>query len=45
MTWLYLATGILFIAIVYEQAPKMGGLLLIVIVLGTLISLQKKGIV
>jgi hypothetical protein len=43
MQWLILAIGILVIVVLMDSAPKVGGILLILIVLGALMTASNKG--
>lgn len=43
MNWFYFAAGIGVLLVLYEKAPKIGGYLLILIVLGAWIVAQRKG--
>lgn len=45
MKALYLAIGILFVAIAFERSRKWGALLLVIIVLGMLMTATRKKII
>jgi hypothetical protein len=45
MKWLYLAIGVSVLIILYEKAPKIGGYLLVITVLGAWIAAQRKGFI
>ena len=42
-SWGWAAVAIVLLAVIYESAPRLGGLLLLVLVFGMLLTAQRNG--
>jgi hypothetical protein len=45
MTWVYLIAGLVIVAVAYERSARVGGGLLLIIVLGLLLTARRKGLI